>query len=110
MGPLIKGMFIGVVGAVVLLPAALLFAIIGLPLFLVGGALVAAALAVPLILVAALSLPFILLAGLAMVAVFVAAVIAIKIALFVVLPVALIALVIGWAVRTYHERHATQFA
>jgi hypothetical protein len=110
MGTLVKGVFIGVIGAVVLLPVALVLTLIGLPILLAGTAVVGAVLAVPLLVLAALSIPFIVLGAVAFAFVLVAAILAVKFALFVVLPIACLALAIAWLVRTVHARREAQLA
>jgi len=104
MGPLVKGVILGIVGAVVFVPLVLFLAILGIPLFMAALAVIGALLAVPLIVVAAISIPFVVLAGVVLVAIVAAVMVAAKVAIFVVLPIALVALAIGWLVRTSHAR------
>lgn len=106
MAPLVKGVLLGMIGAVVLAPFALLLALVGIPLFVAAAVVVGALLAVPLLVVAAISLPFFALAGVLAAALVVAFLAAVKIALWVVLPIALITLAITWLVRTSQAHRA----
>jgi hypothetical protein len=104
MGALIKGLILGTIGAVLAVPALIVLAIFGLPLFLAGAVVLGVFVAVPMIIVAALALPFFVVA-VVFIALFAAAVlVALKLALFVVLPVLLVAMGISWLVRAAHSR------
>lgn len=107
MGSLIKGVLVGLIGAVTIVPVVLLLALIGIPIFVAGAVVVGALVAIPVIIVAALSLPFLVLAALLVAAVAITVAVAVKVALFVVLPIAVIALAIGWLARTAQSRRAT---
>ncbi len=104
MAPLIKGAILGIIGAVVLAPIALVLALFGIPLFVAGAIVLGAVLAIPLIIVAVLSIPFIAVLGVLGLVVAVAFIAAIKIAIWVVLPVVIVGLLLGWLVRTSRER------
>jgi hypothetical protein len=104
MGTLVKGVIFGIIGAVIFVPVVLFLAVLGIPLFIAALAVIGALLAVPLIVVAAISLPFIALAGIVLVAIAATILVAAKVAIFVVLPIALVALAIGWLIRTSHAR------
>lgn len=101
MGSLVKGVFFGMLGVIALLPVAIVLAILGLPILIAGGLV----LAIPLLVIAALSLPFIILAGVLGLVVFVMIMVALKIALFVVLPIAIVIMMIRWLTRTLAARH-----
>lgn len=110
MGTLIKGLILGTIGAVVAIPALIVLAVLGLPLFIAGVAVAGVFVAVPLIVLAALAMPVLLVAGV-FIAIFVVAIaVALKLALFVVLPILLIAIGISWIVRTAHARREDQYA
>jgi hypothetical protein len=106
MAPLVKGVLLGMVGAVVLAPIVFLLALVGIPLFVAGAVVIGVLLAIPLLVLAAISLPFLVLAGVLGAALVVALVAAAKIALWVVLPIALITLAVTWLVRTSESRRA----
>lgn len=106
MAPLVKGVILGMIGAVVLAPIVFLLALVGIPLFVAGAVVVGVLLAIPLLILAAISLPFIALAGVLGAALVVAMVAAAKIAIWVVLPIVLITLAITWLVRTSEARRA----
>ncbi len=108
MAPLIKGAILGIIGAVVLAPIALVLALFGIPLFVAGAIVLGTVLAIPLIIVAVLSIPFIAVAGVLGLVVAVAFIIAIKIAIWVVLPVVIVGLLLGWLVRTSRQRQGLE--
>ena len=107
MAPLIKGAILGIIGAVVLAPIALVLALFGIPLFMAGAIVLGAVLAIPLIVVAVLSIPIIAVLGALGLVVVVALAVAVKIAIWVVLPVVIIGLLLGWLVRTNRDRVGT---
>jgi hypothetical protein len=110
MGTLIKGLILGTIGAVVAIPALIVLALFGLPLFIAGAAVVGVFLVVPFIVLAALALPMLLVAGVFVAIFVVAIVVALKLALFVVLPILLLVMGISWIVRHAQARHDDQFA
>jgi hypothetical protein len=110
MGTLIKGVFLGAIGAVVAIPALIVLALFGLPLFIAGAALLGVFVAVPFIVLAALALPMLLVAGV-FAAIFVVAIaVALKLALFVVLPILLLVMGITWIVRHANSRRNDEYA
>jgi len=106
MGPLIKGVLLGLIGAIVVAPIVLILAILGLPFIVAGSIVLGVFFAIPIVLFAALTIPFLVLAALATAAVVVTVVLAAKLALFVVLPVVLIALAVSWLARARERQHA----
>jgi hypothetical protein len=104
MGALIKGLILGTIGAVLAVPALIILAIFGLPLFVAGAVLLGVFVAVPMIILAALALPLFVVFAVFIALFVVAVVLALKLALFVVLPILLVALGISWLVRTAHSR------
>jgi hypothetical protein len=106
MGPLIKGVILGLAGVVVFAPLVLLLAVLGIPILAAGAAVLGILIAIPLIIFAALTLPVLLVGALVVIAIAVALVTAVKVALFVVLPMALVALAIGWLVKTNQAHRA----
>ena len=104
MAPLIRGAILGVIGAVILAPIALLLALLGIPIFVAGAIVLGAVLAIPLIIFAVLSLPFIIVFGVLGIVIVVAVAVAIKFALWVVLPIVIVGLLVGWFLRTRRER------
>jgi hypothetical protein len=106
MGPLIKGVFFGLIGAVFVAPIVLVLAIFGLPFIVAGGIVLGVFFAIPMLLLAALTIPFLILAALAAAAVVVTVVLAAKVAVFIVLPIVLVALVVSWFARGRERHHA----
>ena len=104
MGPIIRGVILGVIGAVVLAPVVLVLALFGIPLFMGGAIVLGAVLAIPLIIVAVLSIPLIVVFGALTLVVGIALLVAVKIALFVVLPIVVVGLFIGWLARRNQTR------
>jgi hypothetical protein len=108
MGALIKGLILGTIGAVLAVPALIVLAIFGLPLFIAGAVLLGVFVAVPVMILAALALPLFVVFAVFVALFVVAVVLALKLALFVVLPILLVALGISWLVRAVHARHDQQ--
>jgi hypothetical protein len=104
MGVLIKGLILGTIGAVLAVPALIVLAIFGLPLFIAGAVLLGVFVAVPVMILAALALPLFVVAAVFIALFVVAVVLALKLALFVVLPILLVALGISWLVRAAQSR------
>jgi len=109
MGVLVRGIVLGTIGAVVAIPALIILAVFGVPLFFVGAALLGVFVAVPFIVLAALAIPFFVLFAVIVVGVLVAAVLALKVALFVVLPILLVALAVSWIVRHSQARRYPEY-
>ncbi len=103
MGALIKGLILGTIGAVLAVPALIVLAIFGLPLFFAGAVVLGVFVAVPLMILAALALPLFVVSAVFVVLFLAAVVVALKLALFVVLPILLVALGISWLVRAAHS-------
>jgi hypothetical protein len=109
MGPLIKGIIFGTIGAILAIPALIILAVFGLPIFIVGAVLMGVFVAVPFIVLAALALPMLLVVAITFGLFVIAVVVALKLALFVVLPILLVALGISWLVRTA-QAHRHEYA
>ncbi len=108
MAPLVKGAILGVIGAIVLAPIALVLALFGIPLFIAGAIALGAVLAIPLIVVAVLSIPFIAVLAVLGLVLVIALTVAIKLAIWVVLPVVIVGLLLGWLVRASRQRQGVE--
>jgi hypothetical protein len=108
MGALVKGLILGTIGAVLAVPALIVLAIFGLPLFIAGAVLLGVFVAVPLMILAVLALPFFVVSAMFIVLFVAMVVVALKLALFVALPILLVVLGISWlvrAARSHRDQH-----
>ena len=101
MGSLIRRDFLAVLCAILLVPVGIVLAILGLPLLLVGGAI----LAIPLLVLACLPYRSSSSPECSPLVLVVMTLVALKIAFFVVLPIALLIMIVSWLARTSREHH-----